>query len=168
MPPDAQSHASAPASPAPIRVLCVDDYLKLTEVLRSFIDAQPDMRCVGCLTSAGDLAESVRRVCTPTPANPPDAATPLVVILDASMPGKDPFEAASELAAAFPEVKTIFYSGHNDREIIERVKSVGARGFVTKGGDPTIVLQAVREVAAGRVVIPGVGRTSVPPGATPR
>lgn len=147
--------ASAPANSAPIRVLCVDDYPKLTEVLRRLINAQPDLRCVGCLESASDLIAEVRNLCTPPDGSSVDATTALVIILDATMPGKDPLEAVGELAAAFPQARTIFYSGHNDREFIDRALNAGAWGCVSKSDEPSVLLRAVREVAEGKVVFPG-------------
>lgn len=157
MPPDVQGPAKAPTPtaaspnalpPATIRVLCVDDNRALTEVLRRVIDAQPDLRCVGCLASANDLLAEVRRLCTSPAQTPPDSATPLVIILDATMPGKDPLEAVGELAAAFPQARTIIYSGHDDRWFIDRAIDAGAWGCVSKSDDPAAVTRAVRKVAA--------------------
>jgi DNA-binding NarL/FixJ family response regulator len=165
--PPASSSASPPGR---IDVLCVDDYPALTDVMRRLINAQPDMRCVGCLASADELANEVRRLCThplpgPAPTENPTtnptanpASNPVVVILDATMPGKNPFDAVRELAAAFPHVKTIMYSGHNDRGMVDRAIDAGAWGCAAKGMDPTQVLHAVREVVAGRVVFPGCGK----------
>lgn len=164
MPTDFQGPAKAPtptpASPdalssASIRVLCVDDNRDLTEVLRRVIDAQPDLRCVGCLASANDLLAEVRRLCTTPPPTLPDPAMPLVIILDATMPGKDPLEAVGELAAAFPQAKTIIYSGHDDPGFIDRAIDAGAWGCVSKSDEPHAVIRAIHEVAEGRVVFPG-------------
>lgn len=147
--------ASAPVHAAPIRVLCVDDYPQLTHVLRRLIDAQPDLQCVACLASANDLVAEVSRLCTPPERSSTDATTSLVIILDATMPGKDPLEAAGELAEAFPQARTIFYSGHSDGEFIDRALNAGAWGCVSKSDEPSSLLRAVREVAEGRVVFPG-------------
>lgn len=59
----------------------------------------------------------------------------------------------------FPQVKTIIYSGLNDRAFNARAKDAGAWGCVSKGTDPSKVLQAVREVVAGKVVFPDLDPT---------
>jgi DNA-binding NarL/FixJ family response regulator len=121
------------------RVLCVDDSRDTAAVLRMLIDAESSMQCVGCLTTAGDLLEEVRRL-----SPPPD-----VVILDATMPGKDPLASMSELAAQFPKIRTIIYSGYDDPELIDRALSAGAWGCISKREDPDTIMRAVRDAAAG-------------------
>jgi two-component system response regulator DesR len=145
------SSSSPSATATKIRVLFVDDNRDLSAVLGMVINAEPDMRCVGTLVSADKLVAEVRRFCTQAPRPTPDAAKPLVVILDATMPGKDPLEAMSELAAAFPQVRTIIYSGHDDPGFIKRAVDAGAWGCVSKRDEPTAITRAVREVWAGRI-----------------
>ncbi|MGH7133372.1 MAG: response regulator, partial [Phycisphaerales bacterium] len=81
-----------------------------------------------------------------------------VVILDATMPGKDPIEAMRELASSYPEVKTIVYSGYNQPEFVDRVIDAGAWGSVSKHDNPDCVIRAISEIVRGRVVFPGRGR----------
>lgn len=127
------------ATPA-TRVLCVDDNPDMTFVLRMMINVEPTMRCVGCLASADHLIQKVRGL-----SPPPD-----VVLLDATMPGKDPLDVMSEMVAEFPAIKTIVYSGHDDPAFVERFKNAGACGCVSKRDEPDTIVRAVREVAAGR------------------
>jgi two-component system, NarL family, response regulator DesR len=146
-----QMSSSSSLTATKIRVLFVDDNQDLSTILRMVIDSEPDMRCVGSLASADTLVAEVRRLCTQAPPPTPDVATPLVVILDATMPGKDPLEAMRELAAALPQVRTIIYSGHDDPGFIERVIGAGAWGCVSKRHEPAAITRAVREVCAGRI-----------------
>ncbi|MFZ4574231.1 MAG: response regulator [Phycisphaerales bacterium] len=134
-----------------IRVLCVDDSRDITAVLKMIIDAEPDMRCVGCLLSADRLISEVRRLST-TPSTP--STSSLVVILDANMPGKDPLKVMQELATGFPCVRTIIYSGYDDPEFVDRAIAAGASGCVSKRDEPEAITRAVREVDAGRSVRP--------------
>ncbi len=125
-----------------IRVMVADDNPDIADVLAYVIGAEPAMECVGCLHSADHLAEEIR------------ALRPDVLVLDATMPGRDPLTAVKELGPEFPEVRAIFYSGHDDREFIERVVDAGAWGFVSKRREAEAVLAAIRLVAAGKVVFP--------------
>ena len=137
----------ASISPKKIRVLCVDDSRDITAMLKMVIDAEPDMVCVGCLASADNLIAEARRLST-TPSTP--SPTPLVIILDATMPGKNPLEAMRELAAAIPQVRTIIYSGHDDPGFVARAIDAGAWGCVSKREEPAAITRAVCEVWAGR------------------
>jgi DNA-binding NarL/FixJ family response regulator len=139
---------SASGAEVKIRVLCVDDSRDMTAVLKMMVDAEPDMTCVGCLASADNLIAEARRV-SATPSNPsPTPPTPLVIILDATMPGKDPLTAMRELAAELPWVRTIIYSGYCDRAFIDRAIAAGAWACVSKSEEPAAITRAVREVAA--------------------
>jgi DNA-binding NarL/FixJ family response regulator len=116
----------------------------MTQVMQLLINAEPLMRCVGCLSSADRLVEEVRRL-SQAPGH-----QPLVVLLDASMPGKDPLEAMAEVAAEFPSVRTIIYSGHDDPNFVQRATSAGAYRCISKRDDPEVVVWAVREAATAR------------------
>lgn len=122
------------------RVLCVDDNPDMTAVTKMMIDADPTMRCVGCLDSADHLIGTVR-----TMTERPD-----VVLLDTTMPGADPIDTMRSLTAEFPEVRTIVLSGNEGAALLERAEKAGAWGYVSKGKEPEAILHAVREVAAGR------------------
>jgi DNA-binding NarL/FixJ family response regulator len=124
----------------PTRVLCVDDNSDMADMMRMMIDAEPMMQCVGCLSSADRLIETVRNL----------KPQPDVVLLDATMPGKDALEELRKMAVELPAVRTIVYSGHDDPEIVGRAYRAGAWACVSKRDEPDTVLRAVREVAAGR------------------
>src|SRR5436190_15559406 len=109
---------SAPTA-RPTRVVCVDDNPDVLDVMRLVIDTEPRIQCVGSLASADQLAQTVRGM-----SPPPD-----VVLLDATMPGKSPLLMTTELAAEFPAVRTIIYSGYNDADFIARARAAGAWGF---------------------------------------
>ena len=143
-----KAHVTTRPAVLPTRVLCVDDNSEMTLVLQMMIDAEPMMRCVGCLGSADRLLRRVRGL-----GPPPD-----VVVLDAMMPGKDALEAMREMAAEFPAIRTIVYSGHDDPAFVERTRSAGAWGCVSKREEPDTILRAVREVAAGRAWWPKSAR----------
>ncbi|WP_192499338.1 response regulator [Skermanella pratensis] len=100
------------------------------------IDATADMNCVGCLYSADELLDTVAEL-------RPDA-----VLLDLTMPGKEPLAALRELTDAHPEVPVIVFSGLSERAAVESAFAAGARRYLTKGGDGRPVLEAIRAVAS--------------------
>ena len=122
--------------------MVIDANPDLTDVLSYVISVEPNMECVGCRQSADDLANEIRRL------------HPDVLVLDASMPGKDPVTALMESTSEFPAVRTIVYSGYDDRALIERVIDAGAWGFVSKREAPDAVVRAIRAVVAGQIAFP--------------
>jgi two-component system, NarL family, invasion response regulator UvrY len=123
--------------------MCVDDMADVATVIRLIIEAEVKMECVGCLPSADDLVDELRRV-----------GGADVVLMDATMPGKDPFEAMSQLRDEFPKTRTIVYSGHSDQSFMDRSMDAGAWGCVSKNDPPQTIIEAVRQVAAGRTFFP--------------
>lgn len=136
----------------PLRVMVADDNSDLAEMLAYVIGVEPAMECVRCVQSADHLAEEIR-------AHRPD-----VLVLDAKMPGRDPLAAVAELGPEFPGVRTVFYSGYDDADFIERTIDAGAWGFVSKRQQAAAVIEAIRSVAAGRVVFPEPRPPSPPAG----
>ena len=125
-----------------IRVLVADDNRDLADMLAYVIGIEPAMECVGCVQSADHLAEEIR------------ALRPDVLVLDAKMPGRDPLAVVTELGPEFPGVRAIFYSGYDDPDFVERIIDAGAWGFVSKRHQAAAVIEAIRSVAAGKVVFP--------------
>lgn len=127
------------ASVPKIRVLCVDDSRDITTVLRQCLDREPDMECVGTLHSADDLVSQVSE------------RRPDVVLLDMTMPGRNPLAVLRELggvaAGNHRGVRVIVFSGRDDQEVVERAAEAGARGFLSKDAEVPQILGAIREAA---------------------
>jgi DNA-binding NarL/FixJ family response regulator len=139
--------STAPFS-APIRVLCIDDSPDITEMLGRCIERQPDMESVGSLSSANNLRSAL------------DKLRPDVVLLDISMPGDDPLTALRGLtdgdvknrpALPIPVVRVIVFSGHSDKQSMDRAADAGAWGYVSKDAPIPVILDAIRSVARGNV-----------------
>lgn len=126
--------------PSAITVLCVDDARDITLMFSHLINGEADMRCVGALQSADELLAEVERL------------RPDVVLLDLTMPGKDPLTALRELGARVPASRVIVYSGYDDTATVDSTLEAGAWGCVSKHSEPGAVLAAIRRVAAGEAV----------------
>jgi DNA-binding NarL/FixJ family response regulator len=122
------------------RVLCVDDNRDIVMLLEMAINSASDMASAGALYRADRLLEEVER------------SHPDVVLLDLSMPGEDPIAIARELAARFPETRTIVFSAYDDQELVMQAADSGAKGYVRKGENISVILDAIRRVANGEVL----------------
>jgi DNA-binding NarL/FixJ family response regulator len=125
-----------------IRVLCVDDNTDVCEVLCGVIDAEPDMECAGQLHSADLLSDEVA------------SSKPDVVLLDLTMPGREPLDALRDSAERSPQTRIMVLSGHSDPEWVNKATDRGAWGYLSKDAGMTELLSAIRRVHAGECVLP--------------
>ena len=73
-----------------------------------------------------------------------------VYIVDISMPVLNGVEAVNKLLKLQPNANVLMLSMYDDRVSVEKSLKAGAKGFMVKVSTGTELLDAVREVAAGR------------------
>jgi DNA-binding NarL/FixJ family response regulator len=138
-----------------IRVLLVDDCRAFSKAYSKLMSREPDLEVVGTLESADRLEPEAERL------------NPDIVIIDLSMPGRDPLEAMSQLAHRRPQSRTVVCSGTDDEETRLRVAQAGAWGLVPKvhNGRLGDMFDTIRRVSRGERCIDAVpGRPGVPVG----
>ncbi|GAB3652285.1 response regulator transcription factor [Nocardioides korecus] len=123
------------------RVLVVDDHEILAASLRSVLDAEPDLQCVG---TAGSLERA--RVLLPRTA-------PDVLLLDHRLPDGDGVGAIAELRALRPSVQVVVLTASTADSVLVSAIEAGAAGFISKTGSLEELTSAVRSAAAGESVI---------------
>jgi NarL family two-component system response regulator LiaR len=125
-----------------IRVLIADDHPVVRQGLRWLIETEPDIEVVG---EAGDGLESVEAV---------GRLQPDVVLLDLMMPRRDGIWALGEMAQQTPQAKVLVLTSFADDEKVVTAIKAGALGYLLKDSPPQVLLDAIREVAAGGSPIP--------------
>ena len=70
------------------------------------------------------------------------------LIVDVTMPDIDGFELHALLTASGRNVPTIFISGHNDHNNIDRTQSVGGVAYLTKPCDASLMHDAIVKAIA--------------------
>ena len=108
------------STPDPIRVLIADDHPVFGEALRAILTADPRLEVVGV---ARDGREAVHLATT---------LRPDVTLMDISMPGMDGFEATRRVREQIPEASVLMLTGSNARTDVDRARTSGAAGYVTK------------------------------------
>jgi DNA-binding NarL/FixJ family response regulator len=120
-----------------IKVVLVDDHMVLREGLKTLITAQPDMVVVG---EAGEGEAALGQL---------ELWRPDVVIMDISMPGMNGIQATEQIKQAYPDVKVLVLSVHDDTSYLRQMLTVGASGYILKHTAADALIQAIRTVAAG-------------------
>jgi two-component system response regulator DevR len=124
-----------------IRVFLLDDHEIVRRGVAELLNAESDMQVVG---EAGTVAEAVRRI----PAVQPDVA-----ILDGRLPDGSGIEVCREIRAAHPEIRCLILTSYDDDEAIFAAVLAGASGYVLKQIRAAHLLDAIRQVAAGRSLL---------------
>jgi DNA-binding NarL/FixJ family response regulator len=129
-----------------IRVLIVDDHAVVRSGIRLLLDSEEDIDVVG---EAGTADEAIRAA---------RMEKPDVVLLDVVMPGRSGIEAIPEIQSAAKGTTVLVLSMQDDPSYVREAFAAGATGYVLKEAVDVEVVQAVREVAAGRQYVhPALG-----------
>jgi len=131
-----------------MRVLIVDDHRIVASGCRALFADDPDIDVV----EASD-AESGERVF--------GERRPDICVLDINLPTVSGFELARRLLALNSSARIIIFSMNDDPVFAARAIDVGAKGFVSKTGDPQDLVEAIREVAKGGVYLPAAIAQSI-------
>jgi two-component system, NarL family, invasion response regulator UvrY len=124
-----------------MRVLIVDDHPIVTSGCRALFFGDEDV----VILEAPD-AEGGERVFI--------AEQPDVCVIDINLPTVSGFELARRLLARSAAARIIMFSINDDPVFAARAIEIGAKGYVSKSGDPCDLVEAIREVASGRVYLP--------------
>jgi len=126
-----------------IQVSIVEDSETLRRGLAALLGSAPDMHC---LSSCADAEEALQRL----PADAPD-----IVLMDIRLPGMNGIECVSRLGALMPNLRILMLTAYEDSEDIFQSLAAGAHGYLVKSAAPDVLLDAIREVAAGGSPISG-------------
>jgi two-component system, NarL family, response regulator DegU len=122
------------------RVLLADDHQMLRQAVRRALeDAGIDV--VG---EAGDGDQAVMLT---------ETLRPDVVLMDVSMPVLDGIEAARRIAASGSASKVLVLTMHDEDALRAKALRAGAAGFLTKDCELKEVVDAVRAVASGEMLL---------------
>jgi two-component system invasion response regulator UvrY len=109
-----------------IEVILCDDHALIRRGIRDTLSDASDIRVVG------------------------EAADYDVLVLDINMPGRSGLDVLHVLKDEGSPVKVLVVSMYPEDQYAIRALRGGAFGYVNKGGDPQLIVQAVRTVAQGR------------------
>jgi NarL family two-component system response regulator LiaR len=130
-----------------IAILLADDHPLLLQALKGLLEKEDDFEIVA---EAGD-GEGAARLAA--------ELKPDVVIMDISMPRLDGLEATRRIKEAYPEIAVLVLTVHNDDQSILEILQAGAAGYLVKSIFGEELVQAIRAVATGDMVLsPSIGQ----------
>nr|WP_274546406.1 response regulator transcription factor [Microbacterium oleivorans] len=132
---------SLSASPAPIRVLIVDDQSLIRLGFRMVLESADGIEVVG---ECSDGAEAISAT---------DTLRPDVILMDVRMPGVDGIEATRRIIDSHPEMRVLVLTTFDLDEYAFGALRAGAGGFLLKDAGREELVAAVRAVAAGEATL---------------
>ncbi|WP_433680422.1 response regulator [Nocardia sp. CA-119907] len=122
-------------------VFLVDDHQIVRRGVRDLIDAEPDLDVVG---EAGTVAQALARI---------PALRPEVVVLDVRLPDGNGIELCRELLDHHPTLRCLILTSFTDEQAMLDAILAGASGYVVKDIGTLELVEAIREVGAGKSLL---------------
>ncbi len=124
-----------------IRVLVVDDHDLFRRGLMEVLDEEPDMDVIGEARNGKEAIEMAGKL------------NPDLVFMDLNMPGQNGIEATAYITQKWPDMKILVLTVSEEAGDLYQALRVGARGYVLKISSPEEILDALRQVHQGWVVV---------------
>ena len=122
-----------------IRVFLVDDHPIVRSGVKSELQKHNHIFYAGDASSGKEGIEKINSVFHD------------IVLLDISMPGLTGFEVAKILRKKTPQIKLIVLTMHNHESYINKMISLGVKGYLLKNADTKELLKAIELVYKGGV-----------------
>ena len=125
----------------PICVLLADDHAIVRAGIRQFLERAGDILVIAEADDGGMAQEMIS-------LHQPDVA-----VLDIQMPKASGIEVTRWVRVNYPKVGVLILTAFDDDPYVLAVLQAGANGYVLKTASPAELIQAVRDVNAGKSVL---------------
>jgi RNA polymerase sigma factor (sigma-70 family) len=124
-----------------VRILICDDHPLFRQGLRRVLETVADFVVVGEVERGEDVVPAARSM------------QPDVAVLDVELPGGSGIDAAERLQGEMPGVHILMLSGFGEPTRVRAAFRGGAGGYVLKNAPAPEIIEAIRQVAAGRTAV---------------
>ncbi len=136
-----QSIAPNQKSTTVISVLLVDDHALMREGLHQLLELEEDIRVIGEAVDGFDALYKIREL------------HPDVVLMDIRMPMIDGIAVTRQVTHEFPDIGVIMLTMSGDPQQMLQAMKNGAKGYLLKSASSQEVMQAIRIVHEGGMLI---------------
>ncbi len=127
-----------------LRIVLIDDNANHLRGIKELISFESNYSVVGATRSASLGISLVKKY------------HPDIIIMDINMPEKDGLQAIQAVEKLGIDSKIVVLSGYDDSDLIYRAMKLGAKGYVLKTMASSKLIDAIEEVANGKVYLPSV------------
>lgn len=130
-----------------IQIVVVDDSQPFRVGLRALLAATEGMELIG-------EAENGHQAITLAEQLQPD-----VILMDLNMPDMNGIAATAQILRTSPHIAVLVLTMVDDDDSLFAAMQAGARGYLLKGATKSVMLRAIRDVAAGAAIFsPAIAR----------
>lgn len=130
------------SSKPPIKVMIVDDHPLVRVGMATVVNQQPDMRIAAEAEGGPRVLELFRQ-------HRPD-----VVLMDLRLRGESGSRITSAICGEFPGARVLVISNYDGDEDVHQALAAGAAGYLFKSVVEDELVDAIREIHAGRRYLP--------------
>ncbi|MCW5853052.1 MAG: response regulator transcription factor [Anaerolineae bacterium] len=123
--------------PPPVRVLLADDHPIVRSGLRHELDQAGDLLVVAEMSRVCAILDRVRQ------------EGPDVAVLGVEFPDGNGIEACRQIKASCPQTAVLIFTAFDQDTYLAQAWAAGAAGYLVKGVDLDVVIEAIRRVARG-------------------
>lgn len=120
-----------------IKVLVADDHPVVVNGVRSSLAGFANIEIVGEVSDGSEVMAKVKKL------------SPDVILLDISLPTIKGPQVLRQLQRVAPEIRVIAFTVHNEKEYVDEMIQLGARGYLLKDTPPDELARAIETVFAG-------------------
>jgi two-component system response regulator DevR len=124
-----------------IRVFLLDDHEIVRRGIANLLTSEPDIEIVG---EAGTAAEALARI---------PAARPDIAVLDARLPDGSGIDVCRDIRSGHPQIRCLILTSYDDNDAVFAAVMAGASGYLLKEVRGASLVDAIRQVAAGRSLL---------------
>jgi NarL family two-component system response regulator LiaR len=125
----------------PIRILLVDDHSMVRASLAAFLDSYDDLDVIGEAQNGAIAVQQCQDL------------RPDVVLMDLIMPEMNGVEATQAIRRDYPEIRILALTSYKEDHLVHDALRAGASGFLLKDDSTEDLVEAVRDVYAGKTVM---------------
>ncbi len=125
----------------PVRVLLADDHILVRAGLRKLLESLPNIEVVGEASDGLALLELAARM------------QPQLILMDIAMPGLNGLEATGRITKAWPDMRVLILSMHQNSEYIRQALRQGAVAYLLKDSAPMELELALKAVLNGETYL---------------
>ena len=119
-------------------IVLADDHHIVRRGLRTLLEAEGEFAVIGEEADGLKVVALIERL------------RPDVLLLDVQMPGLNGLEITRQIVQRALKTRVIILSMHANETYVREALRYGAHGYVLKDADPSEMVEAVRDVSAGR------------------
>lgn len=120
-----------------INVIIADDHSMVRQGIKQILELEPDIVVTAQASNGREAVELANNY------------NPDVLLMDINMPVLNGLQAVKEIREIGLETKVIMLTINDDREYLFKALQFGAQGYMLKDAEPSVLIDAIRNVAAG-------------------